>query len=224
MLRPDYERFNAVAPGELPAGWEILNMHNDKAWLQPLEHLITGRAVRRSKEELEEFYGFPYVAGIDIFPYDYSAPTKEEDEYVRDMERVLLNVAQCYKNDEYTAEAKEALLVQVEQLCRVHVDRSGDVPNQLYKLFEKLVTMYGEDETPYIAYLPKHANIKKECYSETILMDFEYIKVPMPIGYEEILGYKYGKEWRTPRLVRSSHDYPYYQKQHEFDLKQRGLI
>jgi lipopolysaccharide cholinephosphotransferase len=111
----------------------------------------------------------------------------------------------------------------VEQICRVKIDRNGDIVNQLYKLAEKLSQMYSEKEATHIALMPSHANIRKECYSEMILMDFEYIQIPVPVGYEEILDNKYGKDWRTPRLVRSSHDYPYYriQQRGEWDKLQK---
>jgi lipopolysaccharide cholinephosphotransferase len=213
MLRADYDRFNAVVADEFPSGWEAINMYNEKAWNEAFVNVITGRRVRTDKEHLDEYYGFPYVSGVDIFPYDYVAPTDEEDEYVRNMENIVLNSARCYKNDEYTSEEKEALISQVEQLCRVKIDRNGDIVNQLFGLYEKLAQMYSADEATHVAFLQLGHNISKECFSDVIWLDFEYIKVPAPVGYERVLEAKYGKDWRTPLLMAGGHDYPYYKKQ-----------
>jgi lipopolysaccharide cholinephosphotransferase len=218
MLRPDYEKFRAVAAGEFPKGWDLLNIYDHKDWRSQLQRLVTGRTVRYDNEHLKEFYGFPYITGIDIFPYDYAPPLGEENEYIREVEKIILNLIKYYGSDKHSAEECEDLLIQVEQMCAVKVDRNDDIVNQLYKLVDKLSQMYSAEEATHIALLPKHANIRKECYSEMVLMDFEYIKIPVPIGYEEILDNKYKRHnWRIPELVRSSHDYPYYRRQQRME-------
>jgi lipopolysaccharide cholinephosphotransferase len=216
MLRDDYELFNSLAADELPAGWEILNIHNDKCWNETFEHVTTGRSVCRDKKHLDEFYGFPYVAGVDIFPYDYVAPTEEEKEYVNNLEKVALNAAQCYKYGTYTAEEKEAMLAQVEQLFNIKLDRKGNMLNQLLKLYDKLAQLYSADEASYVSSMSEYPEIRKECFSEIIYLDFEYIKIPAPVNYEEVLEKEFGKDWRVPLLMTGDHEYPYYKKQQLF--------
>jgi lipopolysaccharide cholinephosphotransferase len=220
MLRPDYERFNAVVEDELPKGWKFLNIYNQKEWNNQFERVVTDGFVRYDKEHLDEFYGFPYIAGVDIFPYDYVAPTEEEDEYIRNVEKIVLYVAQTWKNDTYTVDEREELLAQIEQMCRIKLDRNSDTVNQLYRLYDKLAQMYSKEEASYIALMPELDNVRKECYSDTVLLDFEYIKIPVPVGYEEILEHRYGKDWRVPKLICGGHDYPYYKKQRDAALEQ----
>jgi lipopolysaccharide cholinephosphotransferase len=213
MLRADYERFNAVAPHELPKGWGILNMHSEKLWDDVFTHVVSGRAVRYDREYLDEFYGFPYVAGVDIFPYDYVSPENEENEFVREVERIALSVAHIYQNGGSTAEQYKPMLDQIEQMCGIELDRSGDIVNQMFKLCDGLSRMYGADESSHVAMMPYYPDIRKECFSNIVLLDFEYIKIPAPAGYEEVLECEFGKDWRTPCLMSGDHEYPYYKKQ-----------
>jgi lipopolysaccharide cholinephosphotransferase len=212
MLRPDYERFLAAASYELPEGWEILNMYNEKDWRATFSHLVTGRSVRFDKEHMDEYYGFPYVAGIDIFQYDYTAPTEEEDKYVRYVVKIVRNAIREYQSETKDAQEKEDLLASIEQMCRVSIDRNGDVVNQMYRLYDSLSQMYSSEESSCVALMPDYPNIKKEFFDNMVQLDFEYIKVPAPAEYETLLEIQFGKDWRTP-VIAPEHVYPYYKTQ-----------
>ena len=55
-------------------------------------------------------------------------------------------------------------------------------------------------------------------------MPFEYVTIPVPVGYKEILKQKYGENWMEPRLSASSHDYPYYKKQQKIAWTALGVL
>jgi lipopolysaccharide cholinephosphotransferase len=212
MLRDDYEIFNKVAKYEFPEGWEILNMHNEGQWHDIFDHVVTGRSVRYDKEHLDEYYGFPYVAGVDIFPYDYVPPTEEEERLVREVEKIAYCVAHLCVGGTDAAEEYEPMLLKIEQLCGVNVDRNGNISNQMFKLCESLSRMYSADEASHVAMMPEFPSVRKDIFDDMILLDFEYVKVPAPACYEVLLEDKYGKDWRTPLLI-PAHEYPYYKKQ-----------
>jgi lipopolysaccharide cholinephosphotransferase len=186
--------------------------------------VVTGKTVNFEREHMEEFYGFPFIGGVDIFPNDYVPPAKEEDEYVRYAERIVLHAAECYEDDIYTTKDREDMIARIEQLCGVSLDRNGDMVNHLYKLSDKLAQMYSADEASYVALMPDYPNIRKECFSDTVLLDFEYIKIPAPVNYEEVLEREYGKNWRTPRLMVGDHEYPYYKRQQMVAWEKMHLI
>ena len=79
MKRPDYNKFCSIAEKEMP-GYNIVNIHTDEGWEAFTSRIVNGKRIRFSKEEQDEFYGCPYIVGLDIFPLDYVAPDKEEDE------------------------------------------------------------------------------------------------------------------------------------------------
>lgn len=233
MKRPDFNKFCLVAPKELPEGWEIVNIHNDVNWRHMLAHVVTGRSVNYDPEHLKEFYGFPYVPGIDIFPLDYLAPTEEEDADVCKLVNIVGVTAASYDNSENSEDSEEekmATIKAIEEMCGVKFDYSKDIVNQLLRLQERLSMMYSEEEATKIALMPDHAGPRptdvypKEYYAGTIEMPFEYITLPVPVGYENILAQKYGPNWRTPYLGGGSHDYPYYKKQQKIVWEALGVL
>jgi lipopolysaccharide cholinephosphotransferase len=224
MLRPDYERFAKVAESELPKDWKFLSIYTDRLWRKTFSRVVTGSTVNYEQEHMSEFYGFPFAAGVDIFPNDYVAPLKDEEEYVRYAERIVLHAAECCEKDVYTEKDKEDMLTRIEQMCRVRLDRGTDMVNQLYKLNDKLAQMYGADESSRVALLPDCQSMRKECFSDVIMLDFEYIKIPAPVCYEEVLVCEFGEDWRTPRIVAGDHDYPYYKRQKYLAWEKLGKL
>ena len=115
-------------------------------------------------------------------------------------------------------------------MCGVKFDYSKDIVNQLLKLQERLSMMYSEEEATKIALMPDHAGPRpldvypKEYYASAIEMPFEYVTIPVPVGYKEILKQKYGENWMEPRLCASSHDYPYYKKQQKIAWTALGVL
>lgn len=55
-----------------------------------------------------------------------------------------------------------------------------------------------------------------EWFDETEWVPFEYIKVPVPKGYDGILKLNYGEEYMKPRKTGAAHSYPFYKKQLEY--------
>ena len=230
MKRPDFNKFCLVAPKEMPQGWEVVNIHNDPEWRHMLAHIVTGRSVNYDPDHLKEFYGFPYVPGIDIFPLDYLAPTEEEDKDVCELVNIVGVTAASYDNEEDSEEEKLKTIKGIEAMCGVKFDYSKDIVNQLLKLQERLSMMYSEEEASKIALMPDHAGPRpldvypKEYYASAIEMPFEYVTIPVPVGYKEILKQKYGENWMEPRLSASSHDYPYYKKQQKIAWTALGVL
>ena len=54
------------------------------------------------------------------------------------------------------------------------------------------------DESDIISYL-RVANYKREWFNETVWVDFEGYKMPVPGGYDEILRAQYGDYMQLPR-------------------------
>lgn len=47
--------------------------------------------------------------------------------------------------------------------------------------------------------------IRKTAFNDILIMDFEQIKAPIPVGYDEYLTENYG-QWREIKHVHSSHE------------------
>ena len=93
MKRPDYNRFLQIADQIMPEGYKIFNISSDEDNDNMLTRIINGRAINFEKTHLEKFHGFPYVSGIDIFPLDFIAPNREDDDFQCELISIVNSVA-----------------------------------------------------------------------------------------------------------------------------------
>ena len=229
MKREDYTRFCQIVrqeQGEL----EIINFHTDPEWKDMLSRVINGRSVNYTEEHLRKYHGFPYVAGLDIFPLDYVAPTEEEDKLQCSMISIVEAFSANIRNNTATPEEIEQTTKDIEQMCGVEFNNLEPLATQLLKLGERLSMMYTDEESQAVALMGDHAGPRpldvypKEYYSESIYMPFEYTTIPVPVGYEKILIQKYGENYMIPYLGGTNHEYPFYRKQQREVYRQMGII
>lgn len=229
MKREDYTRFCQIVrqeQGEL----EIINFHTDPEWKDMLSRVINGRSVNYTEEHLRKYHGFPYVAGLDIFPLDYVAPTEEEDKLQCSMISIVEAFSANIRNNTATPEEIEQTTKDIEQMCGVKFNNLEPLATQLLKLGERLSMMYTDEESQAVALMGDHAGPRpldvypKEYYSESIYMPFEYTTIPVPVGYGKILIQKYGENYMIPYLGGTNHEYPFYRKQQREVYRQMGII
>ena len=225
MLRPDLERFVEIAEKELPEYYEVMNI-GTKDYFRDITSWVTNtKRIRWDHEYIEKFHGFPYMTGIDIFPVDYISRDEEQAEAIRVLCKVLieetLGLIDC--PDEFAPQREEALAT-IEGALNITIDRSGDLKKQVLSIANALFSMFGDadaDEVamiPYITRTKGRTQVPKECYSEMKWMDFEgIIKVPVPVGYDEVLRSSFGDYMKIVKFI--PHDpYPFFKPQ-QADLK-----
>jgi len=226
MKRVDYERFLKVAPDELPKSYEILNYRNQHEYWDVMARVLNSDFVDCTPEFLDQYHNNPYASGVDIFPLDYVSRNKNEEDIQRDMVELVKSVADTYGHGNMTEDELENCLIQIEQVSGQKIDRDKDIKNQLYKIVCALYAMYGEEESDYIALMPRHLDegghiYPKECYADSIRMPFDILTIPVPVGYDRVLKLKYGDYMNNIRKG-GSHEYPYYEKQEKF-IKEKGV-
>ena len=229
MKREDYTRFCQIVQQE-QGHLEIINFHTDPEWKDMLSRVINGRNVNYTQEHLKKYHGFPYVAGLDIFPLDYVAPTEDEDEIHCSMISIVEAFSANIRNNTATPEEIEQTTKDIEQMCGVKFNNLEPLATQLLKLGERLSMMYTDEESQAVALMGDHAGPRpldvypKEYYSESIYMPFEYTTIPVPVGYEKILIQKYGENYMIPYLGGTNHEYPFYRKQQREVYRQMGIM
>lgn len=230
MKRKDYIRFCQIAKKELEGEYEIVNLHSDDGWNHMLSRIINGRSVNYDPDHLKKFHGCPYVIGLDIFPLDYVAPTKEEDELQCEMIRIAgITAGNLNSMEDATQEEKRNMTKEILDMCNIPIRDDIPYDRQLFKVSERLCMMYTEEEATHIALMPDHAGARpedvypKEYYDSAIYVPFEYTEIPIPVGYEKILIQKYGENYMTPIMGGGSHEYPFYRKQLQVVLEELKL-
>ena len=230
MKRPDYNKFCLIAEEQMP-GLNIINVHTEPGWDSLASRIVNGRRIRYDKEHLEKFHGCPYVIGLDIFPLDYVAPTEEEDELQCGMIRILDIFGQMVTPGNQNDPEVLANIHAIEEQYGVQFDYNSDVPMsvQILSLSERMRMIYTDADSDKIALMTDHAGPRpldvypKEYYSDSIYVPFEYIEVPIPVGYDAILRQKYGDEYMVPYIGGTNHEYPFYNKQKRTLYSQLGI-
>lgn len=221
MLREDYEKFCQVALDDLPEIYELLNFeHSDDGEYRCDDYLTrvyTGNRIRMDKAYLEKFHGFPYVAGMDVFPIDYMAPTQKDDEMLCEQITILTTVAQSI--DLMESDEKEKYLEDLEAIFDAKFDRNRSLRRQIYMLSDRLCGMFSEKDAEYVTSMALRTQndykVPKKCYQDVMHVPFEITTIPIPIGYDTILSIKYHDYMKSVR-DGGAHEYPFYKRQEDF--------
>ena len=181
-------------------------------------------------ERLEKFHNCPFAVGLDIFPLDYLAPNKEEDELQCNIIRILQVTINELEKDNLKEEEIISTIQAIENMCSVKFDSNRPYIIQIRELKERICMLYTNEESEYVASMGEHACktppelyvYPKEYYSSAIEVPFEYTTIPIPVGYEKILIQKYGENYMVPQIGGSNHDYPFYKDQLQLIYEANG--
>lgn len=215
MLRKDYDIFNKVALDELPEGYGILNFDQslDGSHDNYLTRLYNTRRIRVDRAFLNKFHGFPFVAGMDIFPLDFVPPNEEEDKMLIKQVGIISMVADMLGGEK--KEGAEGYLKQIEEIYDIKLDKNKPIKRQLFQMVEKLCREYTGEGSEYLTNVASRTkwNYKEpvKYYKKTISLPFEVGHVDVPIAYDGAMIHKtFG--YMQPLRSHDGHGYPYYKK------------
>lgn len=214
MMRDDYETFCGLVQKEAAKGYAILNIYTEKDYDQVFSRIVNSRTISFSEERLQKYHGCPYAVGVDIFPLDFLPRDEEEAQLQRDLYEFVLKVKiRVAKNEE----VDDSLFTQIENLCKVKINRNEPILRQLLILIDRLSSLYHRDECDQVAIMHSNINgytgkMKLEWFQEPIRIPFENTDIWVPQNYDQCLRAIYGDNYMTPRQYKA-HDYPFYKKQ-----------
>lgn len=168
----------------MPEGYKIFNISSDEDNDNMLTRIINGRAINFEKTHLEKFHGFPYVSGIDIFPLDFIAPNREDDDFQCELISIVNSVAKFIRTLQENEESinEETFRNLISKLIRlrnygVEIDRDKDLAQQLNVLVDRLCGLYTEEEAGYVTIMTiwaeeRQYKLPKEYYSKTVRLPF----------------------------------------------------
>jgi len=218
MLRDDYEKFLVIAQKELPKEFVLLNPYLDEKWERPFSRITNSDNISYSAKRMEEFHGFPYVAGVDIFPLDYLSRNQEEEEVRQTLIKIIANARIAISGDAEQEEVTE-LLRQVEEMCGTKIDYSKSIDQQLVILIDRLSQLYRPDESDQVGRIHHVAmfknGIREKCwYDKMTWVPFETTQISVPSDMHECTKRIFGEKYMTP-VVFTHHEYPFYAKQEQ---------
>lgn len=229
MPREDYMKLQELAQ-ELPAPLRLKSFYVQEDFGEFHSVVSNCRETRLSwdEERMEQYFGCPFIVGVDIFPFDYLP--KEPDR--RRLQKLLYSMAHglAYSYDEVFGEKRdtertmkyEKDLHALEGYCQIVFDYDKPIRRQLFMLGDRIAMQCeakdAEDFDYHIRFagLPDDALMRKEeWYRELVPVEFESMQIMAPKEFEKVLETIYG-EWKVPVNVMGSHDYPFYRNQVEF--------
>jgi lipopolysaccharide cholinephosphotransferase len=220
MLRPDYQKFLRVAPKAFRPPFRLMNIYTNDDWDNMLTRVLGSLRIHLDEEYLEQFHGFPYPVGIDIFPLDYVSRNPEEDAMQMEMIQKISQVSDLmdnYKDYDVPLEDAMHLVDEVEKMCAVKLDHEKPLGSQLRILVDRLCAIYGDEDADEVCMPVKRLtnrpnyHMPKAYFADSIDMPFENITIPVPVGYDEWLKLKYG-DYMKPVQNDAGHDYPFYER------------
>ena len=222
MKRKDYEYFLQVAEKEMPEGFCVFTYATHPDFWSFLARFVAKNRICFEEEHMKQFYGFPYIVGIDIFVLDYACEDAEKNSERNKIAKYVIEAIDLVAEGKITGKDAQSVLDKLERMLHVKFGDRKDMHAlrvQAYKEAEKLFGAFSEEESreltrmmPNELYYENAFRLKKEYYNQQIWLPFENTYLPVPSGYDEMLRRRYGDYMK---LVRNcgGHDYPFFETQ-----------
>ncbi len=206
MLRDDYERLLQIAPQYFtpPTGMFFQTAYTDKYYSRGHAQLRLDDTAAVIPTELN----CPFHQGIFIDIFVYDALPKNGDELLNALMRAepLRKLMQWRSNMGFS-------ITNPKVAIRWLLSRIYFAFHDYKKTFTKFQNYYTHYNGPlsdilsapcyYAASVFKNRH-RRKCFSSTLMMPFEDMMVPVPVGYDEILHNYYG-DYMTPVKAPSLH-------------------
>ena len=212
MLRKDYDIFNQVVADELPE-YKVLNFDHsrDGNYDSQITRIYNESRVRIDKGYLDKFHGFPFTAGLDIFPMDFLPPVKEEKERLLERVKTLFAAAATPEGKK-----RDGLLRYIEENYGIRLDKKKPLKQQLYQNAERICREYDGEDAEFLTNIASHVIWgylePAQYYKETIRIPFEEGSIEVPMAYDGAMNQK-TNQYMQPVRDNKGHDYPFYQRQ-----------
>ena len=231
LVGEDYIAFLDIFSKEYGDKYNILNPYTRTWHHMNFTHIANGSEMNFTREYLKEWYGCPFMAGPDIYPYYYIPRNPDEEKYILHLlERIDYTIALSKQSQEVAGqkgnlksndEIIKALTLNLYELQKeTGFEFSNDRPlyNQLEILYDQVCRLTEENDADYICRYDEYTKNKnkkfpKEHFATTIPVQFENTTIPVPIGYDEVLRRRFGDNYIIPRRESAAHDYPFFKKQ-----------
>lgn len=192
--RKDYEKFLEVAPRELKDPYFLQTPHTDKGSCFSMARLRNSNTTAVIKAFEDEKFNQGIV--FDIFPIDNCPELGVEERFEKIKQYTINGSAYMRRNRKNLTDKDKTLISQY----------NGKDPEQNYDELQELLSQFENDNTEYVCthvittYPCKKEMFLKKDFSETVFVNFEGIKVPIPNGFDNILKTTYGDYMKFPPL------------------------
>ena len=202
VTRSDYEKLCKIAKTEIPEGLFWQNDHTQ--WGSHIAFSKLRKDGTTAILDFEKPYKYAYHQGcfLDVFPLD-NAPD-DENEFKKYSKKIVLykkltgKWSRMFEGEKIWFERRPMYLAAVLLFIPRLIIRTFKIPNIPCRMLEKQMRKYENANTSYLGMfgLGETKRYPKSCFSETVMLPFEFFSVPCPSGYNELLDIDYG-DWKV---------------------------
>lgn len=198
MFRTDYRKLCEIAKYEFNSPYFFQNHQTDNV------SYVIGKLRNSNTAAIDSFEDTSYNQGIfiDIWVLDDNSDGSIRNNSIREIKELLQKIISSPKEILDRINDGEQLL-----LSRTAIDKlmKMDFKQKIveYELFCE--NHFGESSLLSYAFLPEGTRVyQRDWFRETVLLDFETIKIPAPIEYEKCLEVDYG-DWH--KMIKGTQDH-----------------
>ena len=220
LKRADYMKLMSALKKEIKQPYKVNSCYFSNERRQPFCSIANYSHVPVPSDVIEQFFGCPYVVGVDVYALDYVPEDKESAELQTAMYTAVYDLAMRLDEIRLSGELEHYLL-EVEEMCNISLKRDDTLRGQLWRLCDMIAAMFGEEESSILTFFPRRVQgdfdfgYPKEWYDSAVLMKFEGMNIAVPHSYHEVLTELYG-DYMQPQRDTSSHNYPFFSVQKEY--------
>ena len=214
MPRDDYERLCQLAPSAFSHPYFFQNEETDRYFARAFSRLRNSETTGIFENEM--VYRFPYNQGIfiDVFPMDHvPADPEMRQRFYAEVSNLNAHAVQWrtlihfYRPKKGKGWAKR-VSYWLKHLYYKYLSKHGY--RYYMDLHHRAITRYDGEETGWVgeSVIPKLGRQlwRSEWVSETVMMPFEMLRVPVPVHFDECLTASFGPDWRTPKRIPNLHE------------------
>lgn len=227
LKREDYQKLMQVLPKELGSNYRVNSIYTSNDHNALIATVTNYESVPLPEDVKNEFYGCPYVVGVDIYALDYLPRDEEMANVQLSLYNAVYDLAYRYEEIKVMGDL-EKYLKQVEELCAVQLERNDDTRHKLWLLCDRIGSLVQPEESDRLTFYPRRVMgdlryvFAKDWYARAIKVPFENMEINVPQNYHAALTQMYG-DYSQIVFGPSGHDYPFYKTQEQY-LKSLNLL
>ena len=212
MLRKDYDKLMEVGPSEFKHPYFLQTKYTEPSSPSFFAKLRNSTTTALDEGEKHSIMDYNKGIFIDIFPYDAVPADKEQEAIFRNeinnkRQKVIKAGRSIGVFSETDNLIDRCIKSTISKLLSYRRKKHTSYFLDVFRDFENDCSRYKNTKTGYFANLEYSvfgSRFHEEDLSDTINMDFEFIKIPVAIGYDHLLTEVFG-DYMKPVIYESHH-------------------
>jgi lipopolysaccharide cholinephosphotransferase len=204
MMRDDYDKLMKIGPSEFHDPYFFQSAYTDKYYFHGHVQIRNRQTTAVRPEECNR--EFNQGIFIDIFPLDGMPESKEAQVALKEKSVSMRRKMARYRH--FHLLRKPNIFGNWIEQRRIDKEIDAVGYEEYYRSFEDMFRSNIISKCQNLTFLssfPLDWEIDKHIFDETLYMDFETIKVPIPAGYDKYLRMMFGDDYMTPKRIAAYH-------------------